>query len=398
MEIFKSNKIYADHWHESSYVEPSLISYYADLANFFLILILLIYFKERKIIDIKFFAFLNLSLVACFLFNNLIFDWSFFPDQNKYVVQVSKIRDQLHNIDFVSNFGSSYQFFSSLTYSLIPLPFIETINSLSFFNKLLFILFTVYAYHKKIINNQYLIIFIFFPSVLLYSSLSLKDNLVYVLNLWVVYCIINRENLKSIILIALLTSIKLVNGLVLSLFLILYKILFSGSKKEYFKRNFIFLGVICLIITSLYQDIFLEKVNFHMYNLHEEAAKDGTEIQSFNSINNIGEFIFKFISSSVGAFFNPVLEINKNYLLRLVLVFENIVFILVLVSLFKKYFKKIEDKFIFWFSYLLLNYGIFNMLLFNAGTFGRYKYPITLAFIFAILCEIKEKNKIVFKK
>ena len=171
-----------------------------------------------------------------------------------------------------------------------------------------------------------------------------------------------------------------------------------GSKKEYFKRNFIFLGVICLIITSLYQDIFLEKVNFHMYNLHEEAAKDGTEIQSFNSINNIGEFIFKFISSSVGAFFNPVLEINKNYLLRLVLVFENIVFILVLVSLFKKYFKKIEDKFIFWFSYLLLNYGIFNMLLFNAGTFGRYKYPITLAFIFAILCEIKEKNKTVFKK
>ena len=130
-----------------------------------------------------------------------------------------------------------------------------------------------------------------------------------------------------------------------------------------------------------------------MFNFYEEAINKGNMTASLNYINSFSNLVYTLIVNSIGAFFTPIFDLNKNLFLRLVLVIENIIFIFVLLNLFKNYFKKIEDSFIFWFSYLLLNYGIYNLLFFNPGTLGRYKYPITLAFIFAILCEIRKKIK-----
>lgn len=376
----------------SSYVEPSFISFYADVVNCLFILLLLFYLIEKKIITPTVFWLLILSLFSCFLFNYIFFDWKFFPDQNKYFGISQKIRDQLMDFDIKSETGSSYQFVSGLFFSLVPLPFIETINSLSFFNKLIFVVFTAYFYHIKVIKNKYLILFIFFPSILLYSSLSLKDNVVYVLCLSTIYNIINGNNLRTILLLLLLTAVKLISGLLLTTFYIAYRFLFSIYRKNNFKKNYTFLILITLIMIFFLSDQILEPINHHMYNFYLEAKIQDSETSSLIYINSFFHLVYKLIVSSIGAFFNPVFDLNKNLILRLILVLENIIFIYVLLNLFKDYFKKIEDRFIFWFSYLLLNYGVFNLLFFNPGTIGRYKYTITFGFIFAILCEIRKKN------
>ena len=251
----------------STYVEPSLISYYADVANFLIILIIILYFKEKKIVSIKLFYYLILSLLACFVFNFIIFEWTYFPDQNRYFQITAKIRDQLHNFDIKASTGSSYQFYTSLSLSLIPLPFIETINSLSFFNKLIFILFIVFAYNKKIIKDENLILFIFFPSILLYSSLSLKDNVIFVLSLWTIYSIINRDSLRAILLICLLIAVKVLSGLLFLIFFIAYKILFSETgRKTSFLFNIIIMSLFVLIMLQIYKVPVLEKINIHMFN------------------------------------------------------------------------------------------------------------------------------------
>jgi len=376
----------------SSYVYPSFISYYADLVNFLIILFLLFYLLEKKIITSNIFWYLNLSLFSCFIFNFILFDWEFFPDQNKYFGISQKIREELINFS-KEEAGSSYQYYSGLYFSIIPLPYIETINSLSFFNKLIFVVFTVYIYYKKIIKDEYLILFIFFPSVLLYSSLSLKDNIIYVLSLWTIYNIINGNNLRTTLLLLILTAIKLVNGLLLIGFYIIYKFLFSTYRKDNFKKNYTFLILIGLIVIYFFSGQILEIINNHMFHFYEEAKIKGSTNSSLNYIDSFYQLVYTLIVGSVGAFFTPIFDLNKNLFLRLILVTENIIFIYVLLNLFKNYFKKIEDRFIFWFSYLLLNYGIYNLFFFNAGTIGRYKYPITFAFIFAILCEIRKKNK-----
>lgn len=377
----------------NSYVDPSFISYYADVVNFLIILFLIFYLLEKKIINLNLFWYLVLSLFSCFLFNIILFDWVIFPDQNKYFGISQKIRDQLIYFDVEAETGSSYQFFSGLFFSFIPLPYIETINSLSFFNKLIFVIFTVFIYHKKIIKDEYLILFIFFPSVLLYSSLSLKDNIIYVVSLLAIYNIINGNNLRTILLLLILTAIKLINGLLLIAFYIMYKFLFYTYRKDNFKINFTFLILISSIAIYFFSGQILEVVNRHMFNFYEEAINKGNMTASLNYINSFSNLVYTLFVNSIGAFFTPIFDLNRNLFLRLILVIENIIFIFVLINLFKNYFKKIEDSFIFWFSYLLLNYGIYNLLFFNPGTLGRYKYPITLGFIFAILCEIRKKIK-----
>lgn len=364
---------------------PSRLSYYSDIFNFLIIILVLIYAKEKKIISSELTLYLFISSIFCFVLNYIIFDWYFFPDQNKYRVLASTIRQDLF-LDFqITKAGSLSQFYSGLIFSIIPIPFIETINSLSFSNKLLFIISIIFFVNQKIITKNYYLLFIFFPSVLLYSSLSLKDNLVMLFLFFIIYFVIYKKYFTALTLAIILSLFKLATGIFVIIFLFLYIYFFSKGEKFFYHKLFAIL-LIGTILVNLFIDPILNKINFHAFNFYEQGNFEG----NFTEINNFSELLYSFIISAISAFLLPVnLE---GSLLRFLLMLENILFILILILLVKKYYPVIKTKLNFWLFYLFFNYGIFNLIVSNPGTFGRYKYPISIAVLFAILCEVKKKK------
>ena len=364
---------------------PSRLAYYSDIFNFLIILLVLIYSKEKKIISNELTLYLFVSSIFCFVLNYIIFDWSFFPDQNKYRILSSSIRQDLF-LDFkITKAPSISQYFSGLIFSIIPIPFIETINSLSFSNKLLFVISIIFFVRQKIITKNYYLFFIFFPSVLLYSSLSLKDNLVMIFLFFIIYFIVYKKYFNAFLLVIVLSFFKMATGLFTLIFLFLHIYFFSKGEKYFYHKLFSIL-LLGIILVNLFIDPILNRINFHTSTFYEQGNFEG----NFIKINNSFELFYRFVISVISAFLLPVnLE---GSILRALLMFENILFLIVLVLFVNKYYSKIKTKFNFWILYLVFNYGIFNLIVSNPGTFGRYKYPISIALIFAILCEVKKKK------
>ena len=367
------------------YEIPNLVDYYSDIVNFFIIIMVIIYSYEKKFLDKGLSIYLFLSSITCFIFNYLIFDWTFFPDQNKYRLISSSIREEIFFGYSPDNAPSKVQYFTGLFYSIVPIPFIETINSLSFSNKLLFTIFIVFVSYKKLIPKNYYVFFVFFPSVLLYSSLSLKDNLVLILVLLIIYFTIFNYLLRALLLSLILLTIKIPTGSLVLVFYLLY-IYFFSFKEKYFKSKLFFVLIFVLFITILLLDTILYRVNFHSFTFWEQGGYVG----DFKEILSLTELILAIVINAFSAFFLPI-----NYdgsVLKLLLMIENLMFLLILIVLFKKYYLILLNKFNFWFLYLVCSYSVFNIIVSNPGTFARYKYPFTVSLVFAIFCELKKKK------
>ena len=140
------------------------------------------------------FIWISLCSLSPFFINHFFMEWWYMPDQVKYFRGAQMVREL--NIDIftrIHEVGKFTVILPSIIFGLFPIPFIETINSIGFINKCLLGLTTIYLFHKQIINKITFYFINIWPSVFLYSSLSLKDNLSLVLSILFVYFVIKRN-------------------------------------------------------------------------------------------------------------------------------------------------------------------------------------------------------------
>ena len=155
-----------------------------DIFNCLLILFGTNYFCQRYQINNNIFIFLCISLLSPFFFYWL-WPWTFLPDQSKYSDAVYNLRNFNFN-EPISILFSSRVYLSSLLLAAFPIPFVSTIISIAIINKgILYLVILNFLRTKK--HNLLVFLLLFSPSMIVISSVALRDMLVIALGIFFFY-------------------------------------------------------------------------------------------------------------------------------------------------------------------------------------------------------------------
>ena len=389
------------------FVPNLLLSNLFDLANYILISVLLyIVCRHYKISKNLTFVIL-ISLLTPFFFNGLAFDWGFLPDQSKYFKVSRDIRDSIFIKDLCTADSSKNLFcgesgmhnetdkvwYMSLFFSLSPLVSIETYRSIGFMNRGLLLFTIIFFYNKKIIKNDFLLFFLISPSMILYSSVTLRETPIIVLMIFFIYFYQNSKYLPSIICAILLYLIKEQNVLILIAAMYLIYI-FEGKKVKL--RALFFSQIIFLLFFLIFKDSLLIAINEARMGLFVEQfghygslssvriyETSGMLHYNFSSLKTLLIYFFEFIIS-------PIRDLNSGF--KIIILFENIFLFYFMFHKFKFYYIENKGAFFAWFFILLFSFFMYSSFLFNDAQIHRYKTPIIFFVLFGLAIEYKNKK------
>ncbi len=248
-----------------------VIYFSSEITNLaFCLIILTFFFIYKKINHFEFVTWS--SLIALTPLINVFINENFFPDIGGYLRCVRDIRDNFYfdepGCQFVLSSGSGdvvntvsfKRGLPALIFTLIPMPSIATHASTGMINKMIFFLTYVFlrrTYFKGIELRWSLLIF-FLPSILVFSSIGLRDNLVFCLQLLSIFWITSNKFILSSISIGLLLLIKVQNGIVFS-FLYIGCFFFRAHKN---KTYLLFYLTIFFIFLLIFNQELLATLNF----------------------------------------------------------------------------------------------------------------------------------------
>jgi hypothetical protein len=359
-----------------------------DVANLLPILIVIFVSFRLGYIPMWLSFFLGVLAFTPFFLNYVLFAPGYMPDQWQYYYTVQNIRSFLPNEIFESRSVEV----ASWILSFIPLPYVETIQSLGFFNRLIVTLLTIWLYVSKNLRGWPLLFLLFYPSLLLYSSLSLRDTLVMFLMLLPILFFIENKKLLAIIISLPLFFIKFQNFFLVIVFFLAH--LYFSRDSIIYRYRYIFLIVLVLAITPFLRSI-IEILDITRFNLFIE---DGGNMKSYVHVRTIEDFIIIAIQSAPYFLMKPLPWEADNFL-QLVQSFENILILIFLCYIFIKS-SKIDSKIVLkWFVYLVAAFGIYGLVVFNFGTAVRYKFPFIVVVVVGIAYELYTKHgKLILNK
>ncbi|MDC2998495.1 hypothetical protein OAY90_02475 [Candidatus Pelagibacter sp.] len=282
-------------------------------------------------------------------------------------------------------------FNAAIFLSLIPIPFIVSTASLGFSNKLVYILTIIYLKNKKSLHDISLLVFLFFPSLLFYTSVGLKDTMVWSFSCLCIYFFIKKKYFFLLIFFTLLFAIKWTNSLVILFFLFAHTILFS----EFQKKLKIYLISFSIFLIFLFFFFYDDTI---LYYLNKTRTGQWAAGQSQFFKPDIIYFDFRLIFECLEGlrrfFFSPnFYQVEST--MQLFVLFENFLSISILLIVLVKSAELNKRRAVFWFGFLIafaLMYGITTI---NFGTLNRWKLSVVMVYIFASLldCSLNEKKK-----
>ena len=359
-----------------------------DVANLLPILIVIFISYRFGYIPMWLSFFLGVFAFTPFFLNYVLFAPGYMPDQWQYYYSVQNIRSFGLN-DLSESIPVEV---SSWMLSFIPLPYVETIQSLGFFNRLIATLLTIWLYASKNLRGWPLLFLIFYPSLLLYSSLSLRDTLVMVFMVLSVILFIENKKLSAIIISLPLFFIKFQNFFLIIVFFLAH-LYFSRDSIVYRYRHIFLLIVIAAIAPFLMTII--EILDYSRLNMFIE---DGGYRGSYVPMRTIEDFIIIALQSAPYFLMKP-LPWEADSFLQLAQSFENIFIFTFLGYMFlitSRFDKQIALK---WFVYLIAALSIYGLVVFNFGTAVRYKFPFIVIVIVGMTYELYLKHgKLILNK
>ncbi|NYR13102.1 hypothetical protein HC000_11565 [Pseudoalteromonas sp. MIP2626] len=355
-------------WYQRIGLETSFLY---DLPNF-LICILVVFIVSSSVKLPR--NYMLLLLAHCFvpfILNDVLFPTSYMPDQFKYIASVIDIRSGNSVTESSSNVANA-----SWMLAFIPLPFVETTQSLGFFNKLIFILMFAFLYKKGGVNRFSAYFLLLYPSIVLYTGLSLRDTLVFCSMMLSAYFAIKRNFLLMTLFIAPLYFIKFQNFfLMLPLFAFA---LFNLTKKGLSVRKALVILVIVIIVMLMSFPIAAPLINSSRLAMYREDG--GVNAEGIPLITNVGDFIYLGITSGLYFFAKPF-PWEANSPLQLIQVFENLIIMFIVVKLTVQAWRKSVRDLMFWLVLFLVSLSIYGLVVFNYGTAARYRFPFIALYV-----------------
>tara|TARA_Y100000294_G_scaffold172797_1_gene188025 strand:+ start:329 stop:1477 length:1149 start_codon:yes stop_codon:yes gene_type:complete len=325
-------------------------------------------------------------IIVIFLLNDVLFPASYMPDQFRYV----RVTQELRGFEDPSEKLNSTIGFSSLLFSALPIPFINSVHSIAMMNFLIFLVLFLFikkfGLHSQKVDYFYLI----FPSLLLYSSLALRDMLVLFFMFISIYAVIVKENFFLGLLLGIpILLLKFQNYLIILGGIILFFYLKNAGKRRYlFLGLFVFLAAFIPekipIVKQLYEKIewwrfalFADQYSYNMdviNRMKQYYEPLGTGIILLYQVFKY--FIYMILKPLIWEADNPFQFIQS---------IENVVIfgMIIWVNHLKIFNEKIRQKILFLNCLLFVSMTINGLVVFNFGSAARYKFPfIVIYFVY----------------
>ena len=362
------------------------LNLFIDLVNGIFISALILFICKKNNISSALTIILFFSCFTPFLFNGLLIDWTVFPDQTKYIRRAAEMR----NFEITENNFNPRNLKLVITkgiYMIFPIPFIEGFKSIGFANRFALLILIIFLV-KKNFDKYFILTLIFLPSIILYSSVSLRDSLIIVISILFFHYFFEKNYLLAFLYLILLFFIKIQNAIFFLLIVVMFKALFNSSfystKVRKNLRDLFLLSLIFIFVTN-FNDI-MELFNTRRYGMYDEAYGSGEGYIDLNFKN----FILIGISSLFYFLISPINSFNS--VTGIVLIIDTIILYSVVYYFFKKTYFKNKRLTFFWLLSLIGISFIYGLAIFNDGTIHRYKVVYVIPLIFALLKSSKIKN------
>ncbi|MFT4059313.1 MAG: hypothetical protein QM652_07175 [Legionella sp.] len=332
---------------------------------------------------------LGLSLISFvpFCLNNVLFNPMYMPDQFTYWHMLHAIRD----FDYTPYMYNTRVTEASVMYAFLPLPFVETINSVGFFNKFLLIVVFIWASSVLKLRGWILWFLLLYPSLLLYSSLSLREMLICTVMLLSLWTLMRGWYVLTFICIGLLFEIKMQNALLVTMFSLLYLAKRFTNIQLTYKKTIIFLGVLLVLFYFAFPFL-LSKIEYYRVRMYLE---DGGVFAEYRPISGFIDFIQKAAFGIFRALFYP-LPWACNSKFQLIQSLENIGVALLLICFSWNNYRVIPRQTVFWLFFLFAGLLMYGLVVNNVGTIVRYKLPfVVVYFIFLSYERVRYNQGIV---
>jgi hypothetical protein len=310
-----------------------------------------------------------LSIFSAYLVNNFIFDPQYFPDQNEYKHAYIYIRNHY----FLDVIYTLKQYLIPYLMSLLPFPSDTSFEMLGLYNRFILVCFFIFLRVKRILSNKSFILLIFFPSLMIYSSLMLREVLIIIFTISALLLLNDRKLILSIPFIFILYLVKYQ----LSLALIIYIMtLYSLPILKYVFSKKILTFISFLTISYCFFFFFSDRLNNDLMGMYYENFND--PIPNYYLIHNYFDFLRIIITGFFKFLLKPFL-FNGSILQSLASIENIFLFFLTIKLLFLSSIKIYKSLPLIMF--FISSYAVHGIVTFNDGAITRYKLPIILGFL-----------------
>lgn len=369
-----------------------------NALNYSLILVLLTYlffFQKLRLDVLISLAFLSLTpfllgLIMSQTYNSDVIQFTYHARKFRHLVGLHEFNYTLHDILKLDKPLFKPVSLSGMFYAyLVPLPFIENYISLGFFNWYIYILFISFLVLKKNIDGLLLFFLLFFPSIVLYCSLALRDNIILIVTILTFLFLIEKKYILSFFYLFLVYALRPQNAYLLIPIVLFYSIWYNN----YFGTSKLikfFLTIIPFsIILVIYNIDLLNWVNDYKI---ARARENLIAIESMVIANDLYSF-FTMMFFSIPRFFIEPTIFNSSNLFQYIQAVENILIVILIIYVFNNSKKLGLSKSFFWLLSLLFIAGLYGYTQSNIGALTRYKYVFIASYIFAVNYDLKLNYK-----
>ncbi len=325
--------------------------------------------------------FLSLHCFLPFVLNDVLFKVSYMPDQLKYWRGVNAIREgQLGIIEAFASGENVLQ--ASAFFAIMPFPTPVSPISLGFYNTFIYIVLFFILFKKNIFTKVSLWFYLLFPSMALYTALSLRETLIlFFMILAVVYA---RESkiFKSMLCLIPIYLIKFQNFYIVGPIVLLY-VVFNVAKKGMGPTKALIIGIIGLTSLLVSAPVALPLVNKFRVAMFVE---DGGNPEDIELIVGAGDFVFQGLTSGF-YFLSKPLPWEATSALQLIQSLENVFVLGILFLITRQAWRKSLDRLAFWLLFLALSMSVYGLVVANYGTAVRYRYAFVIMYVLFVCAD-----------
>ena len=352
-----------------------------ELPSLLICLLLIIILSYKFAIPVIQRFILALHCFLPFVLNDVLFSVNYMGDQLRYWRGVNAIRSG--DLGLVEAFSSGDNVFqASAFFAVMPFPTPVSPISLGFYNTFIYIILFFILYAKNIFTKVSLWFYLLFPSMALYTALSLRETLIlFFMILAVVYA---RESkiFKSILCMVPIYLIKFQNFYIVGPVVLLYFV-FNVAKKGMGLTKALIIGVIGLISLLASAPIALPLVNKFRVAMFVE---DGGDPNNIKLISGAGDFVLQGLTSGF-YFLSKPLPWEAASALQLIQSFENLAVLGILFLITRQAWRKSPDRLAFWLLFLALSMSVYGLVVANYGTAVRYRYAFVMMYVLFVCAD-----------
>lgn len=330
-------------------------------------LVLVFHFRPHIVISLS----IILGNFLPFLLNDFIFPAEYMSDQFRYVQCSVEIRDALRCSEL-----SPTVVFASYIFAFFPLPMIDSVYSLGVINRFIYLIMIHILLKDYLKNFSLILILSLYTSVLLYSSLALRDNIILIAFVFFSLAIVQEKLARAAVIIVFISFLKPLLSLP-ALVIFLFCSLPYYWQCQILRMRWCALWLLAIITLYFsFEDIILLGVNAVRLNYFGEDSS--SLVLNFVPVSNL---LIEIIPGAFRFLLAPTLLEAANPF-QLLMAIENVIVFSVAILGFHK--NRLSHVSYFSVALLMLAGSILSIVVINEGALTRYVYPLKVAILVMI--------------